>query len=84
VEHREQRITVETARHRITGTLHLPRGGYRSRLTDFLNTSEQEFVALTDCEIGLLDGPMVAEREAFVAVARRHVVLAIPLDGGPD
>ena len=39
---------VETDRYRITGLLRLPRDGYRSRLTDYLNSSERAFVALTD------------------------------------
>ena len=39
---------METARHRITGILTLPSDGYRSRLSDFLNASERDFISLTD------------------------------------
>ena len=39
VEQRDERIIVETDRHRITGLLRLPRDGYRSRLTDYLNAA---------------------------------------------
>jgi hypothetical protein len=80
VEHRDERIVVETSRYRITGILRLPRDGYRSRLTDYLNSSERAFVALTDVELVPLDGG-APERRAFLAVSLSHVVLAMPLDG---
>ena len=44
---------VETDRYRITGALRLPRDGYRSRLTDYLNSAKRAFVALTDPPAGL-------------------------------
>jgi hypothetical protein len=79
VEHRDQRIVAETDRHRITGILHLPRDGYRSRLTDYLNASERAFLALTDVEISNLDGTE-AQRRPFLALALSHVVLVMPAD----
>jgi hypothetical protein len=80
VEHRDQRIVVETGRYRITGVLRLPRDGYRSRLTDFLNASEREFLALTDVQIEQLDAPAAPEHRSFIAVALRHITLAMPAD----
>jgi hypothetical protein len=80
MEHRDERIVVETTRYRITGVLRLPRDGYRSRMTDFLNASERDFIALTDVEIGLLDAPSEPEHYAFVAVALSHIVLALPAE----
>jgi thiamine phosphate synthase YjbQ (UPF0047 family) len=70
---------VETARHRITGILTLPSDGYRSRLSDFLNSSERDFISLTDCVVELIgnDGP--GTEHGYLAVSRRHIVLAIPL-----
>jgi hypothetical protein len=79
MEHRDERIVVETDRYRITGILHLPRDGYRSRLTDYLNASERQFLALTEVEIGELDGPGVEERP-FLALSLNHVVLVMPAD----
>jgi hypothetical protein len=81
VEHRDERIVVETTRHRISGVLRLPRDGYRSRLTDYLNSSERAFVALTDVELAPLGGGE-PERRPFLVVSLSHVVLAMPLDGG--
>ncbi len=81
MDHRDERIVVETDRHRISGTLHLPADGYRSRLTDYLNAGERDFIALTDVEIAPLQGPGAAERLPFIALARSHIVLAMPADG---
>lgn len=80
MEHRDERIVVETDRYRISGMLRLPRDGYRSRLTDYLNASERAFVALTDVELVPFDGGE-AQHRPFLAVSLGHVVLAMPVDG---
>ena len=81
MQHRHERVYLETARHRITGRLTLPADGYRSRLSDFLNASEREFVSLTDVVLEVIgrDGP--GTTHDFIAVARRHIVFAMPEDG---
>lgn len=79
MEHSDERIVVETARHRVTGVLRLPKDGYRSRLTDYLNSAERNFLPLTDVEITPLDGGD-AERRAFVALSLSQIVLAMPVD----
>ena len=81
MEHRDQRIVVETTRYRITGMLRLPRDGYRSRLTDYLNSPERSYLPLTDVEIMSLDGPPHRERRPFIALSLAHIVLAMPSDG---
>jgi hypothetical protein len=83
VDHRDARIIVETDRHRITGLLRLPADGYRSRLTDYLNASERTFVALTDVEVSALEGEARIEHRPFLALSLRHIVLAMPAEGGP-
>jgi hypothetical protein len=80
MDHRDERIVVETPRHRITGMLRLPRDGYRSRLTDYLNASERAFLPLTDVEIRTLDAAGEPEKRAFLAVSLTHIVLATPVD----
>lgn len=82
MELRDERIVLETSRYRITGLLRLPREGYRSRLTDFLNAGERDFLALTEVELVPLDGDAQPERREFVAVARSQIVLAAPAAGG--
>ncbi|HXD63530.1 MAG TPA: hypothetical protein VNV17_02900 [Solirubrobacteraceae bacterium] len=80
MEQRTERIIVETDRHRIVGHLMLPADGYRSRLTDYLNASEREFLALTDVEVTTLEGMPRIEKRDFIALSVRHVVLAMPAD----
>jgi hypothetical protein len=82
VEHRDERIVVETSRHRISGVLRLPRDGYRSRLTDYLNASERSFLPLTDVEIRPLEAESQAEHRPFLALSLQHIVLAMPSDPG--
>ncbi|MGH2871432.1 MAG: DUF6812 domain-containing protein [Solirubrobacteraceae bacterium] len=78
MEQRDERVIIETERHRIVGVLRLPADGYRSRLTDYLNASERQFLALTDVEVASLEAPSRVERREFVALSVRHVVLAMP------
>lgn len=70
---RQIRVQIETARLRISGVLHLPAEGYRSRVTDFLNGHETGFFALTDAEVTAIDGSP-GELRDYVAIGARHVV----------
>lgn len=85
MQHRQQQVIVETARHRITGTVTLARDGYRSRVSDVLNATEKDFLSLTDVTVVPLDGG-AAEQHPFMALNRRHVVFALldGSDGPPD
>jgi hypothetical protein len=80
---REERILVETERYRLLGTVRLAADGYGSRLTDRLNASERDFIALTDVEIVPLDGSEPTRRP-FVALGRRHVVFATSVAAPQD
>ncbi len=77
---RRERVRVETARHEIEGTLQLPNEGFRSRTTDFLNATGDEFLALTDAEVTWVDGTRPPEVHEFLAVAARHVILVVELE----
>jgi hypothetical protein len=77
---RRQRVRIETDRHAIEGTLQLPNEGYRSRMTDFLNAHEQDFVPITDAEIEWLDGSRGTERLEYIALSTRHIVLVTELE----
>jgi flavin-dependent dehydrogenase len=81
VQHRHERVYVETARHRITGRLTLPADGYRSRLSDFLNATERDFVSLTDAVVEIIGREGPGTTHDFIAVARGHIVFAIPESG---
>ena len=84
MDQRSERVRIETDRHRITGRLHLPREGYRSRLTDYLNSAERAFLALTDVEVTPLEGDGPSERRSFLALSLRHVVMVVPEDTEDD
>ena len=75
---------METARHRITGILTLPSDGYRSRLSDFLNATERDFISLTDCVVELIGRDGAGTEHGFIAVSRHHIVFAIPLGEADD
>jgi hypothetical protein len=84
MDSREERIVVETSRYRITGTLRMPRDGYRSRLTDYLNAAERTFIALTDVVIESLDGDGTIRERGFIAVSLSQIALAMPADATRD
>jgi len=76
MEHRHERIRLETERHRIEGSLTLARDGYRSRVSDVLNAPEREFITLTDATVTPVEGGPV-ELHPFLSIARRHIVFAV-------
>jgi hypothetical protein len=80
MDHRRERIRIETERHRIEGVLTLARDGYRSRVSDVLNASERDFLTLTDVTVAPLEGGPV-ELHEYLTLARRHIVFAV---GVPD
>ena len=74
-----ERVVVETDRHRIVGDVTLPREGYRSRLSEYLNRGDLDFIAMVNAELTPLNGG-ATETLPFVAVARTHVQLAFPFE----
>jgi len=78
-QQRQERIQLETSRHRMTGYVTLSRNGFRSRVSDLLNASEREFIALTEVTVESLDGGETTQRD-FVAVSRQHIVFVTPVE----
>ena len=78
VDTRVERIVLETERHRIVGDITMPREGYRSRLSDYLNRGEMDFIPLANAEIASIDSAAAGEQREFIAVARTHIHLAYP------
>jgi Family of unknown function (DUF6812) len=76
MDHRQERIRIETERHRIEGALTLARDGYRSRVSDVLNASERDFITLTDVTVVPIEGGP-PELHAYLTLARRHIVFAV-------
>ena len=79
MQHRFERISIQTPRHRIVGVATLASDGYRSRLSDLLNAPQRDFIALTDATVTELDGDHAVTQHEFIAVHRQHVVFAVPL-----
>jgi len=79
VQHRYERIALETVGHRIVGVATLAADGYRSRLSDLLNAPERDFISLTDATVELLEGDAGAVHHDFIAVHRRQIVFAVSL-----
>ena len=76
MDHRRERIRIETERHRIVGELTLARDGYRSRVSDVLNAPERDFLTLTEVTVEPLAGGPV-ELFPYLTLARRHIVFAV-------
>lgn len=72
---REEQVVLETDRYRISGTLTLPREGYRSRLSDYVNQRDREFFTLSEATVTALDAPDDTRRASFLMVGRSHVRL---------
>ena len=79
MQHRYEHISIETTRHRITGTATLAADGYGSRLSDVLNAPDREFLALIDASVESLDGGRDIVVHDFIAVHRHHIVFAVSL-----
>jgi hypothetical protein len=80
MHYRRERVRIETARHEIEGTLQLPHEGFRSRMTDFLNTQNDDFLPLTDADVRWIDGAREPEHHEYLALATRHVVIVVELE----
>ena len=76
---RRLRVRLETDRHVIEGTLQLPSEGYRSRMTDFLNSHDSDFLPVTDAVL-TAHGDDAPERHDYLAVSVRHVMLGVELE----
>ena len=72
---RRLRVRLETELHVIEGTLQLPSEGYRSRMTDFLNAHDSDFLPVTDATVRPRHGG--EEHHGYLAVSVRHLVLGV-------
>lgn len=75
---RHERVVVETDRYRVEGDITLPQEGYRSRLSDYLNRKDQEFLILINAELNALDGSGRDWGTPVLMLARRHIRLVVP------
>lgn len=78
---RHERVVVETDRYRVEGDINLPQEGYRSRLSDYLNRRDQEFIILVNVELLALDGSGRDWQTPVLMLARQHIRLVVPIEG---
>lgn len=77
MEVKREKVELLTQHHRITGVVTLARDGYRSRVSDLLNASDKDFVALGQVVVEPLDRDQDTEEYPFLAVHRRHIIYAV-------
>ena len=77
-EVRLERVVVETDRYRVEGDVKLPQEGYRSRISDYINRPEQEFLTLINVELRSIDGSGRDWDTPILMLARRHIRLIVP------
>jgi hypothetical protein len=77
-EVRLERVVVETDRYRVEGDVKLPQEGYRSRISDYINRPEQEFLTLINVELRSIDGSGRDWNTPVLLLARRHIRLIVP------
>ena len=80
MENKVERVVVETDRHRIVGDVTLPREGYRSRLSEYLNRGDVDFIPMVNVELSPLNGGS-PERARSSPSRASHVQLAFPYEG---
>ncbi len=81
MDQRSERIVCETDFHRISGDVALPREGYRSRLSDYLNHHQREFIPLENAEVVSLTDPEQVRHMDFLLVQRTHIRMVVPEEG---
>ena len=77
-ELRLERIVVETDRYRVEGDVRLPQEGYRSRISDYINRPEQQFITLINVELRSIDGSGRDWDTPILMLSRRHIRLIVP------
>jgi hypothetical protein len=79
IEKRVERVQIETDKHRIVGSVTLPREGYQSRFSDALNRTDVAFIPVVDAEIRPLEGGEPQRRD-MVIVGKQHIRLSFPIE----
>ncbi len=77
---RQEKVVVETDRYRVEGRLTLPREGYRSRLSDYVNRRDHDFFTIVDAELRALDGSGRDWNAPVLMLARSQIRLIVPLE----
>ena len=77
-------VEIHTDTYKFNGMLFVPivgEGGYASRLSDFLNSPDKHFLALTDVKIEALPDPQMKWDAPFLAVNKSVVTMVRAIKG---
>ena len=80
MENRLEKVVVETDRYRVEGMLTLPKEGYRSRLSDYVNRRDHDFFTIVDADLKALDGSGRDWSAPVLMLARSQIRLIVPGD----
>ncbi len=81
MDFRRERIVCVSDRHRIEASVALPSEGHHSRLSDWLNQRDREFIPLEDAEVTSLDDADDVEHHPFLLAGRSHLRIVTPRQG---
>lgn len=77
-EGRRVEVEIVTDTYKIRGTVFIPlagKGAYASRLSDLLNKSEIQFLALTDVKAEALPNPREKWEAPFMAINKNAITM---------
>jgi hypothetical protein len=68
-------VTIFTQTHKVVGEVHLLPA---SRLTDFLNETDQNFIPVTNASIYKLSGEEIVRKLDFLSINKNHITMLFP------
>ncbi len=75
---RRAEVEIITEAYRIKGTLFIPlsgQGGYRSRLSDLLNSPDKQFLPITNASVEVMPEPEIKWEAPFLAINKSIVTI---------
>lgn len=76
---RQVAVKIFTANNMVTGYLHLPASGYRTRVSDLLNLDGFVFVPVTEAKLYGLDGSTELGAEDCVIINKNIIQAVVPI-----
>lgn len=76
---RQVAVKVFTSNNMVTGFIHLPAAGYRTRVSDYLNQDGTVFVPVTGARLYALDGVTELGAEECVILNKQIIQAVVPI-----
>lgn len=76
---RQVEVKIFTSNNMVTGYVHLPTGGYRTRVSDYLNQDAVVFVPVTAARLYALDGSAELGAEDCVILNKNIIQAVVPI-----